>query len=575
MNPRQRLRTRIALSAVICSALVLLGSLYNTAIIKGDSYSAKAEAQYSKPAAALFDRGTIFFSARSDSGSNKTAAATIGRGSLVYINPKLLKDPAGTYEALTQYMTLDKATFMSKASKKDDPYEELAHKVDDTAAAAVRKLGLPAIGVVGETWRSYPGGVLAAHTLGIIGEDTVSSSVVGKYGLERSYDEVLSRASKGGTANIFARLFSDGSEPGTPGDPGKQGNILTTIEPTVERYLEKILGEVDAAWHPDEVGGIIMDPVTGEIQAMASLPSYDPNNTLAAKNVSVFSNSLVEHVYEMGSIVKPLTMAMALDAGVVTTQSTYNDVGCMTLDTKKICNYDGRARGVVPIQEILSQSLNIGVATLALRTGAAEFERYFRSFGLADKTKIDLPNEANPIASNLKAGKDIDVATASYGQGIAVSPLGMVRALSILANGGYLVTPHVVKEIEYLDGKTKVISPVRTGPVLKPQTVEDVRRMLVTVVDKALRQGTIKREHYTVAAKTGTASIADPVKGGYYSDRYLHSFFGFFPAYNPRFLVFLYQVHPKGAQFASETLTLPFDELTTFLLNYYNIPPDR
>ena len=151
----------------------------------------------------------------------------------------------------------------------------------------------------------------------------------------------------------------------------------------------------------------------------------------------------------------------------------------------------------------------------------------------------------------------------------------MIRALSVLPSGGYLVQPHFVKEIEYDDGTTKTIDPVKVGPVLKKKTVEDVTTMLVTVVDTALKQGAIKREHYTVAAKTGTAQIADHINGGYYSDRYLHSFFGYFPAYNPKFIIFLYQVWPKGAEYASATLTDPFDEIAGFLINYYNIPPDR
>ncbi len=200
---------------------------------------------------------------------------------------------------------------------------------------------------------------------------------------------------------------------------------------------------------------------------------------------------------------------------------------------------------------------------------------YFSSYGIGFKSGIDLPNEASGLVGNLKNPKDIDVATASYGQGIALSPIQMTRALSVLANGGYLITPRLVTKVEYDDGTSKTIDAVRTGPFLKKQTVEDVTTMLVTVVDTALKQGAIKREHYTVAAKTGTAQIADHVNGGYYSDRYLHSFFGYFPAYNPKFIVFLYQVYPKGAKYASETLTSPFDEIAGFLLDYYNIPPDR
>ena len=151
----------------------------------------------------------------------------------------------------------------------------------------------------------------------------------------------------------------------------------------------------------------------------------------------------------------------------------------------------------------------------------------------------------------------------------------MARALSVVANGGYVVTPHLVKEIDYTDGSVKKADYPKTGPVLKPETVQAVKDMLVKVVDISLANGAIKKDHYTMAAKTGTAEMADLVHGGYYSDRYLHSFFGFFPAYSPKFIVFLYQVYPKGAQYASETLTKPYDELATFLINYYDIQPDR
>ena len=254
--------------------------------------------------------------------------------------------------------------------------------------------------------------------------------------------------------------------------------LSLTIEPTVRliwRNPGRHFGQVASS----EIGGIIMDPETGEIRAMASLPTFDPNDLSDLPSVSVLSDPLVEHVYEMGSIMKPLTMAMALDTGVEKPDSTYDDVGCEVIDDKKICNYDGRARGVIPMQQILSQSLNIGAATIALAVNKAypgDMLRYFSSYGLGSTTGIDLPNEATGLIGNLKNPEDIDIATAAYGQGIAVSPVEMIRGLSVLANGGYLVTPHVADEIDYIDGSKKIIQPEKQGPLLKPANRPGSRR---------------------------------------------------------------------------------------------------
>jgi cell division protein FtsI/penicillin-binding protein 2 len=554
-------------------ALCIATALYFTQIVNGDSYAKKADKQYTKPNISILDRGTIYF--RNKDGS-KVSAASIMSGYSIYMNPGLIQNPAETYDALSQYITINKDDFLKKASRKNDPYEEIIHKASSDKAISIGELSLKGIGISRENWRVYSGDSLASHVLGIIGESKLGF-MEGKYGIEKSFDGVLHRKQSGSGKNTFAELMTDLKDSVFGGvNSGTEGDVVTSIEPALQSYLEKVLKQKSNEWRPDEIGGIIIDPSTGEIIAMAALPDFNPNDLSGLKDLKVLSNPLVERVYEMGSIVKPLTVAIGLDSGTIDKKFTYNDTGTLTLSGKKISNFDGKARGVTPLQQVLSQSLNVGSATIALKVGKDIFTKYMTNFGLGSRSGIDLPNEATGLVNNFKTGRDVEIATAAYGQGIAISPISMVRALAILANGGKLITPHVVKEIDYKNGNThSTYDPQLAKSVISPDTAEAVTSMLVTVVDTALKQGTIKRQHYSVAAKTGTAQIPDHVNGGYYSDRYLHSFFGYFPAYKPKFLVFLYQMYPKGAEYSSETLSEPFGELSKFLINYYNVPPDR
>ncbi len=374
--------------------------------------------------------------------------------------------------------------------------------------------------------------------------------------------------------NFFVQIF--GNVRSVINGEVVSGDVVTTIEPSVQAELDRTLAQYAKQWSPRLAGGIVMDPKTGEVVAISAYPTFDPNNSGDVEGSSVFSNPLVQGVYEMGSIIKPLTMAAGIDSGAVSESSTYNDRGCITVDTEKICNFDHKARGVVPMQEILSQSLNLGVSHIANRMGSSTMRDYFLNrYKLAEKSSIDLPSEGVPQMDNLESPRTLEYDTASFGQGIAMTPIQTIRALASLANGGLMVVPHVVREIRYDSGLTKRLDWGEPTRALKPETTVTVSRMLTAVVDKALANGTIKLDGYSVAAKTGTAQIYKPGGGGYYTDRYLHSFFGYFPSYDARYVIFLFAVEPRGAQYASQTWAQHFKDLTQFIINYYNIPPDR
>jgi cell division protein FtsI/penicillin-binding protein 2 len=338
--------------------------------------------------------------------------------------------------------------------------------------------------------------------------------------------------------------------------------------------LDSELLKVQEKYTSTLTGGIIINPKNGEIYALNAIPTFNLNDRGGA-DINAFRNPLVENVYEMGSIIKALTMAAGIDSGAVSESTTYYDAGFLDMDTETIRNYDKRGRGTVSMQEVLNQSLNTGVAHIVKTMGKEKFRSYFQALKIGNETGVDLPSEAHGLVSQLESPRDIEYATASYGQGIALTPIATVRALAALGNGGRLITPHIATKIENQDGTFKDIVYPEGDQVFTKETSEEVSRMLTTVVDKALSGGKQKQEHYSIAAKTGTAQIADNAGGGYYDDRYLHSFFGYFPAYDPEYLILLYTVEPKGVKYASETLTEPFMELTKFLINYYNVPPDR
>ncbi|TAL49090.1 penicillin-binding protein 2 [Patescibacteria group bacterium] len=566
-TPSQRIRQLSVF--IFLFALFLIGKLYFVQIVSGEEFRNRGDRQYTQANYDFFDRGTIFFQSKD---GNLVSAATLKTGYLAAINPKLITDPQSVYEKLEQIIPLDEKAFFEKAARKDLTYREIARRLPRETAESISAAKLPGVEAHKERWRFYPGDSMAAQALGFLAYR--ENDLAGRYGLERYYEDVLGRDSESAFVNFFAEIFSN-IQRGLSKEKSLEGDIVTSIEPSVEAYLEQKLQEVNETWNSEYSGGIIMNPMNGEIYAMALSPSFDPNNFQEVTNPRLFSNYLVESVYEMGSIIKPLTMAAGLDSKAVTTSTTYFDAGTLTLNNKTISNFDAKGRGTVNMQEVLNQSLNTGAAFVVRTMGKENFARYMLGYGLGEETGIDLPNETHGLVENLKSPRDIEYATAAFGQGIALTPIGTIRALAALGNGGYLVNPHIATRVNYKIGGSKKISPNPPKQVLKPETSEEITRMLVVVVDKALRGGTLKVPNYSIAAKTGTAQVVREGSRGYYDDRFLHSFFGYFPAYEPRFIVFLYTMYPKGVRFASETLSESFMDITKFLINYYEIPPDR
>ena len=566
-------RLRVLTLLIILFALLLVGKLYFVQMIQGDELKARAEHQY-VAGINYFDRGSIYFTTKDKA---IIPAANVKLGFVLSINPNKLieyqENLEDVYIKLNAITPIDHDLFLIHAGKVGDPYEEISKRLDQETAEKIQALKIPGVSVTSERWRAYPGETLAAHAIGLMGYDG-GDTLAGRYGLERYYEDTLRREGDDVFVNFFAEIFSNLKS--VVNNESLEGDIVTTIEPSVQSFLQSELENVTSKYASDFTGGIIINPKTGEIYAMAMTPSFDPNAPQEQSNSAIFSNKLVEDRYEMGSIIKALTYAIGVDTRAINARTTYNDPGCITLNTKTFCNYDGVSHGTsLTMQFALNKSLNTGAAFVVSKIGNTKFKDYMLKFGLDEKTGIDLPNEGGSLVSNLKTGRDLELAQASFGQGIALTPVETVRALSVLGNGGTLITPHLVKEVKYKIGTSNTLDYPEGERVISKESSTEISRMLTEVVDRSLREGSMRLENYNVAAKTGTAQVANPSGGGYYDDRFLHSFFGYFPAYDPEFLVFLYTYHPKEIQFASETLTDSFFSMTKFLINYYNIPPDR
>jgi len=567
---------------------ILIYRLYNLQVLSGDHYKETIFKQVNYKEKASAKRGSIYFQ---DKRGKLVSAAVQKTGYAAAVNPNLVQNPENLFEEISEIIEIDRDAFLGKAGKKGDPFEIFAKGLSKEAAGKIKDLKLKEIAVLEDDERFYPAGNLASHILGFVGYK--DEDLGGRYGMEYFYNDILKgkESADGGalaeTVFNFTKTIFDSAA-----GAGEGADLILTIEPTAQSFLESVLENTLDRWRASavapapaadtenftsltqQVGGIIINPQNGKILAMAAKPDFNPNEYGKVKNFSLFVNPFVENIFEMGSVFKPLTLAAAIDQNMLSASSTYFDKGYVILDGKRIENFDGKGRGKVTMQDVLNESLNTGAVFAMQSLGKNGFKNYIEKYGLGAGTGIDLPNEEKGNISNLRSGREIEYATASFGQGIAITPIEFTAAVSSLANGGYLVKPYIAEKVSYRLFSDRVLNVGTKERILKGSSSETITRMLVNTVDNALLEGTRKMENYSIAAKTGTAQMPKE-GGGYYENEYFHSFFGYAPAFDPQFLVFLYFKNPRGVKYASHSLTDPFMDIMKFLLNYYEVPPDR
>lgn len=558
-------RIRVLAVFIIVLFCAILARLFYVQVLHASIYKARGVGQYVAAKDESAARGSIYFS-RED--GTLISAATMNSGYLLAISPKTVTDPDRLYNQINDIYPIERSLFNEKMAKKNDPYEEIAHRVPKDKAEILLSKKIKGAFLTRETWRAYPGITTAAHVLGLVAH--VGNYEQGVYGLEKTYQKYLVAGDALTSVNPFAAAFRNLS-----GGNNENMDIVTTLEPEIQVALEKKLDDIQKQYSSDGVGGIVINPKTGEILAMAYTPAFDPNDPSSASNESIFLNPSVSKVYEFGSVIKPLIAAAGFDAGVITPDTTYMDTGSVKVGIETIHNFDKKGRGVVTIKTILGQSLNTGMVMIAGRLGPNNIRSYFENYGLRKKTGIDLPSESGSLTSNLDSNREIEFATASFGQGFAVTPVQVVRAFSSLANKGVPVNPHVVKEIRKPGGSVvKKFETTSLDRALSEQSAKTISDVLTKVVDTDLQNGKLAFAHHSVAAKTGTAQMVGP-NGKYYEDQYLHSMFAYIPASDPKYLVFLYNVNPKGVAYASASLSQPLFSYLQFLISYGRILPDR
>jgi cell division protein FtsI/penicillin-binding protein 2 len=467
--------------------------------------------------------------------------------------------------------------YLKKLSKKNDPFESISKKVDEALVEKIKSENLSGINFLFEKYRYYPDANAGAHVLGFVGFD--NQDKVGRYGLEGFFNQELTgkfgsiKAERSGTGKLIIINDREYTEPVNGSD------LVLTINRSIQYFACKKLGEAALRHGADGGSVIIVDPKTGAIITMCSWPDFDPNNYGEVKDAKYYNNPAIFSEYEPGSVFKVVTMAAGLDLDKVTPATTYNDLGSIMIEgwPKPIKNSDFETfggHGITTMEQVLEKSLNTGAIFVSQKVGSDNFLRYVKDFGFGEKTGIELETESDGDISPLarKKVRPVEIATASFGQGITVTPLQMAMSFAAIANGGILMQPYIVSEINKSDGTKQITQPKQIRRVISERASLLLTGMMVNVVENGHAKRA-KINGYYIAGKTGTAQVA--AKSGYSENQTIHSFIGFAPSDDPRFVMLVKLDHPKSAPFAESTAVPLFSEIADFALNYYQVPKER
>lgn len=484
------------------------------------------------------------------------------------ISPNLISEPEETIAQLSAILGRDPLEIRAIVNS-DAPYEHLGTNIEPDIWRQIDELDMMSIDVETIPRRLYPQGDLTSQVIGFVAGD--DDTYRGYNGVEGYYQTQLAGRMREATISRIPFEVPEDATNETALDRG--ANLVLTIDRDIQ-YLahQELLSAIELT---GAVSGtiIVMNPMNGDILAMTSYPSFDPNAVAEIVDPRALINPAISNVYEPGSVFKVLTMAAGLDHGTITPDWTYNDAGSLMVGGLKIENWDKAAYGVMTPEQILVESLNIGTATVAIEMGTDAFYSRIRAFGIGQPTRVDLEGEEGGILNTpgSESWGEADLASNSFGQGVSVTPLQMLNAVNAIANGGLLMQPRVVSEI--IQGNTVYeLDPIVVRRVISQQTAATVTNWMVSVVNEGLDERA-RLPGYTIAGKTGTAQIPNPI--GYETNAYIMTFVGFFPADDPRLSVLVKLDRPTSGQFASQTAAPVFSRLAERLVIMMEIPTDE
>lgn len=485
----------------------------------------------------------------------------------LFAEPKKIEDKNEFINKIESILHLGEATIEAKISS-DKDWIAIQNGLDKTQKQKILDLNLKGVGFEDQFKRYYPEGSLSAHLLGFVGKNSDGEDL-GYFGIEGYYDKDL--VGLPGIVKTDRDLLGKPILIGTQErlDPENGRDLYLTIDKSVQEIVKRKLVAGLESYGAKEGCVIVVNPMSLEILALSCLPDFDVDEYYKFTE-DYFKNSAISNLYEPGSTFKPLVMAAAIDQNKIKPDDFYDEKGPIKIGGYTIRTWNNKYEGKITMTRILEKSSNVGIVYVGKKLGNEKLYEYIKKYGLGESTGIDLQGEASGYLRPKKDWYPIDYSTVTFGQGIAITPLQMVKAFSSIINGGVLLKPHVVKKILY-EVKEKTIEPMVQGRVVSTKTSEIIKKMLLSTVENGEIKW-LKPKGYQIAGKTGTAQI--PIEGHYDPSKTVASFIGFAPVSEPKFLALVILKEPQSSPWGSETAAPLFFEIAKDLLVYYNIAPE-